>query len=59
VLQLRASDRSVTEIAAALHAEGTPASAQTVWAILHAEGLEAPRPPGERSRRTEPVKARA
>lgn len=40
VLALRAEDRSVTEIAAALGAAGTPASAQTVWTILEAEGLE-------------------
>jgi transposase len=60
VLKARARDASVTEIAEALRAEGTPVSAQTVWAILHAEGLErlgrrrvrGPAP------RTEPVKAR-
>ena len=40
VLALRAQDRSVTEIAAALGAAGTPVSAQTVWSILAAEGLE-------------------
>jgi len=40
VLQLRAQDRSVEEIAAALAAAGTPVSAQTVWTILTAEGLE-------------------
>jgi len=40
VLELRAQDRSVTEIAQAISAEGTPVSAQTVWAILDAEGLE-------------------
>ena len=40
VLALRAQDRSVTEIAQALIAEGTPVSAQTVWSILNAEGLE-------------------
>jgi transposase len=61
VLKLRAQDRSVTEIAAVLVAEGTPVSAQTVWAILHAEGIERL---GRRGRigpapRTEPVKARA
>jgi hypothetical protein len=39
VLALRAQDRSVTEIAAVLHAEGTPVSAQTVWTILDAEGI--------------------
>jgi transposase len=40
VLALRAEDRSVEEIAAALAAAGTPVSAQTVWTILAAEGLE-------------------
>src|ERR1700739_2068768 len=40
VLQLRAQERSVTEIATALTAAGTPVSAQTVWSILAAEGLE-------------------
>jgi transposase len=65
VLELRAQERSVTEIAQALTAQGTPVSAQTVWSILAAEGLErlerrsaaqrgAPPPP-----RLEPVKARA
>ena len=39
VLALRAAERSVTEIAAALTAEGTPVSAQTVWTILEAEGI--------------------
>ncbi|HZM75850.1 MAG TPA: hypothetical protein VFC19_08995 [Candidatus Limnocylindrales bacterium] len=39
VLQLRAEDHSVTEIAAALVAEGTPVSAQTVWKILEAQGI--------------------
>jgi len=65
VLELRAQDRSVTEIAQAISAEGTPVSAQTVWAILDAEGLERleRRPPGQRGAppapRLEPVKARA
>ena len=65
VLELRAEDRSVTEIAWALSSEGTPVSAQTVWAILQAEGLERleRRPPGQRGAppplRLEPVKARA
>ncbi|MEK6230134.1 MAG: hypothetical protein AABM31_12525 [Actinomycetota bacterium] len=63
VLALRAQDRSVQEIAAALAAAGTPVSAQTVWTILAAEGVERlPRrtaaqrgaPP-----RLAPVKARA
>lgn len=63
VLALRADDRSVTEIATALAAEGTPVSAQTVWAILAAEGIERlqRRPASERGAppRLEPVKARA
>ncbi|MGH2944904.1 MAG: hypothetical protein ACRDPC_01290 [Solirubrobacteraceae bacterium] len=63
VLELRAADRSVTEIAAALGASGTPVSAQTVWAILDAEGIErlARRPSAERGAppRLEPVKSRA
>ena len=58
VLKLRAEDRSVTEIAATLDAEGQPASAQTVWAILHAEGLERlARRPGGPAPRLDPVKA--
>jgi len=40
VLALRALDRSVGEIAADLAAAGTPCSAQTVWTILAAEGIE-------------------
>jgi transposase len=40
VLELRALDRSVEEIAAELTAAGTPVSAQTVWTILQAEGIE-------------------
>ena len=59
VLALRAQDRSVTEIAAALTGQGSPVSAQTVWAILHAEGLQRlPRrgPAGPTPRR-EPVRA--
>lgn len=40
VLELRAQERSVTEIAQAFVAAGTPVSAQTVWSILSAEGLE-------------------
>ncbi|MDA8071324.1 MAG: hypothetical protein M0Z40_11855 [Actinomycetota bacterium] len=60
VLKLRAEDRSVTEIAQALGSEGSPVSAQTVWSILHAEGIErlgrrAGRGPAPR---TDPVKAR-
>jgi transposase len=40
VLALRAQDLSVTEIAERLSAAGTPVSGPTVWAILHAEGIE-------------------
>ncbi|HEX9538163.1 MAG TPA: hypothetical protein VGA04_08315 [Streptosporangiaceae bacterium] len=39
VLALRAAGHSVTEIAAALTAEGLPIAAQTVWQVLQAEGL--------------------
>jgi hypothetical protein len=64
VLALRARDRSVTEIAQALAGEGTPVSAQTVWSILDAEGLErlerrAPAERGAPPPRLSPVKARA
>jgi len=64
VLALRAQDRSIEEIAAALTAAGTPLSAQTVWSILAAEGLERlPRRAAARrgapAPRLEPVKARA
>ncbi len=60
-LVLRARDRSVTEIAQTLTAEGSPVSAQTVWAILKAEGLERleRRSPGGPAPRLEPVRARA
>ena len=60
VIALRAEDRSVTDIAAVLAAEGSPVSAQTVWAILHAEGierLERRRPAGP-APRLEALKAR-
>ncbi len=59
VLVLRAQDRSVTEIAATLSADGHPVSAQTVWAILKAEGLERleRRQPGGPSPRLQPVRA--
>jgi transposase len=58
VLKLRSEDRSVTEIAAALDREGSPASAQTVWAILHAEGIERlSRRSGGPAPRLEPVRA--
>src|SRR5674476_1178066 len=40
VLVLRAEDQSVTEIANALTAQGSPVSAQTAGAILKSEGLE-------------------
>jgi hypothetical protein len=64
VLALRAQDRSIEEIAAALAAAGTPVSAQTVWSILDAEGLERlPRRTASRrgapAPRLAPVKARA
>ncbi|MCA1680171.1 MAG: hypothetical protein LC777_15075, partial [Actinobacteria bacterium] len=63
VLALRAKDRSVSEIAAALTEAGSPVSGQTVWAILEAEGLErlARREASERgpAPRLAPIKARA
>jgi transposase len=60
VLVLRAQDRSVSEIAAALSGEGTPVSAATVWGILHAEGIERlARRAGGPAPRLEPVRARA
>ncbi|MCA1678161.1 MAG: hypothetical protein LC790_04225 [Actinobacteria bacterium] len=63
VLALRAQDRSIEEIAAALSAAGTPVSAQTVWSILQAEGLErlarrASAQRGAPAPRLAPVKAR-
>jgi transposase len=39
VLTLRSAGHSIEEIAAALAREGVPVSAQTVWQILHGEGL--------------------
>ena len=39
VLALRAAGHSVTEISAAVTAEGLPVSAQTCWQILDAEGI--------------------
>ena len=39
VLALRAEDHSISEIAEALAAAGTPVSAQTVWQILDDAGL--------------------
>ncbi|CAN5715729.1 hypothetical protein BH24ACT6_BH24ACT6_00010 [soil metagenome] len=63
VLALRAQDRSVSEIAGALTGAGSPVSAQTVWAILEAEGLErlGRRDASQRgpAPRLAPVKARA
>ena len=64
VLALRAQDRSIDEIAVALGAAGTPVSAQTVWSILAAEGLERlPRRAADRrgapASRLVPIKARA
>jgi len=61
VLVLRARDSSVTEIAQALAAEGNPVSAQTVWAILKAEGIERleRRGPSGPAPRLEPVRAGA
>jgi hypothetical protein len=55
VLALRAAGHSVTEIAAALTAEGLPVSPQTAWQILDAEGL--PRlPRRDESRRGPPAR---
>jgi transposase len=61
VLVLRAEDQSVTEIASALTAQGSPVSAQTVWAILKSEGLERleRRRPGGPAPRLAPAKAKA
>src|SRR5680860_739608 len=61
VLVLRAQDRSVTEIAETLTAQGSPVSAQTVWAILKSEGLERleRRRPGGPAPRLEAVRAQA
>jgi transposase len=39
VLQMRAEDRSIKEIADALTAEGSPISHQSVWVIVSQEGL--------------------
>src|SRR5664280_1168288 len=61
VLVLRAADRSVTEIAQALTAQGDAVSVQTVWAILKPEGLERleRRGPAGPAPRLEPVTAKA
>jgi transposase len=63
VLELRARDLSVTEIAAALVEEGTPVSAQTVWSILGADGIgrldrDNAQPRRGTPKRLDPVKAR-
>ncbi|MFZ2057065.1 MAG: type II toxin-antitoxin system RelE/ParE family toxin [Acidimicrobiales bacterium] len=59
MLVLRAEDRSVTDIAERVSAEGTPVSAPTVWAILHAEGIERlGKVHGLGAPRLEPVKAK-
>lgn len=55
ILELRAHDHSVTEIASALTTQGLPVSAQTVWQLLQAEGL--PRlPRRDEGRRGSPVR---
>jgi transposase len=60
VLRLRAEERSVTEIAAQISAEGTPVSVPTVWGILHAEGIERlSRRPAGPAPRLDPVRAKA
>lgn len=63
VLELRAADRSVSEIAAALQREGTPVSHQTVWSILAAEGIvrlpTRPRSTRGKPPRVAPIKAAA
>src|SRR5205085_2036473 len=61
VLELRARDRSVKEIADALSAEGTPISHQSVWVIISSEGLSRLPPRARRGHgpppRTEAVRA--
>ena len=61
VLQLRALDRSVKEIADTLTAEGTPISHQSVWVIVSSEGLSRLPPRARRGHgpapRTEAVRA--
>src|SRR2546423_5971388 len=63
VLELRALDRSVKEIADALSSEGTPISHQSVWVILSSEGLSRLPPRARRGHgpppRTEAVRAGA
>src|SRR6266508_3181913 len=62
VLDLRALDRSVKEIADQLTAEGTPISHQSVWVILTKEGLSRLPPRARRGHgpapREEAVRAR-
>src|SRR3989441_7150459 len=61
VLELRAQDKSVKEIADALSAEGSPISHQGVWVILSSEGLSRLPPRARRGHgpppRTEAVRA--
>src|SRR5437879_4751075 len=61
VLQMRAQDKSVKEIADALSAEGTPISHQSVWVIVSSEGLSRLPPRARRGHgpppRTEAVRA--
>ncbi|MGH9037533.1 MAG: hypothetical protein ACRD0O_17390, partial [Acidimicrobiia bacterium] len=61
VLEMRAGDRSVKEIADALTAEGTPISHQSVWVIVSSEGLSRLPPRARRGHgpapRTEAVRA--
>jgi len=63
VLQMRALDKSVKEIADALTAEGTPLSHQSVWVIVSSEGLSRLPPRARRGHgpapRTEAVRAGA
>jgi hypothetical protein len=61
VLQMRAQDKSVKEIADALSAEGSPISHQSVWVIVASEGLSRLPPRARRGHgpppRTEAVRA--
>jgi len=61
VLSMRATDKSVKEIADALSAEGTPISHQSVWVIVSSEGLSRLPPRARRGHgpapRTEAVRA--
>src|ERR1700683_158638 len=61
VLELRAENRSVTEVAGVLRVEGTPVSDHTVRSVLSGEGIERldrRRPHEGPAPRTEPVRAR-